>query len=319
MTHHNNIYVKSGEVSSSHSDGTLRSATPTKAGDGTPWHAAFNMRGNIIASAGPAPLFTSGSPAQWALSTFDDNLYYRKNHPDELFPYNKSLADWQAHGVSGGKLGGQDKHSIVADPKFKDAAQGDYTLLPDSPALAHGFTQIDMSTVGPRPAARPLLTAPSPPPSRPHLVHVVVDDLGWHSKIVMLSRVVAVRLANPKSITMSDTQLSNPEVHSPNIVALAKSGITLMRHYTYRYCSPTRCALLSGRLPHHVSEGNYQNDYIGGFIHANMTIIADKLKQSGYKTHHVGKCESTSCWLVSQRRLTMFLACVRRARGHELT
>ena len=50
--------------------------------------------------------------------------------------------------------GGQDKHSIVADPKFKDAAQGDYTLLPDSPALAHGFTQIDMSTVGPRPAAR---------------------------------------------------------------------------------------------------------------------------------------------------------------------
>ena len=178
MTHHNNIYVKSGEVSAAHSDGTLRSATPTKAGDGTPWHAAFNMRGNIIASAGPAPLFTLGSPAQWALSTFDDNLYYRKNHPDGLFPYNKSLADWQAHGVSGGKLGGQDKHSIVADPKFKDAAQGDYTLLPDSPALAHGFTQIDMSTVGPRPAARPLLTAPSPPPSRPHLVHVVVDDLG---------------------------------------------------------------------------------------------------------------------------------------------
>ena len=178
MTHHNNIYVKSGEVSAAHSDGTLRSATPTKAGDGTPWHAAFNMRGNIIASTGSAPLFTPGSAAQWALSTFDDNLYYRKNHPDRLFPYNKSLADWQAHGVSGGKLGGQDKHSIVADPKFKDAAQGDYTLLPDSPALAHGFTQIDMSTVGPRPAARPQLTAPSPPPSRPHLVHVVVDDLG---------------------------------------------------------------------------------------------------------------------------------------------
>ena len=112
--------------------------------------------------------------------------------------------------------------------------------------------------------------------------------------------------------------MSNPEVHSPNIVALAKSGITLMRHYTYRYCSPTRCALLSGRLPHHVSEGNYQNDYIGGFIHANMTIIADKLKARGYRTHHVGKCESTSCWLVSQSRLTM-VACVRRARGHELT
>ena len=107
-------------------------------------------------------------------------------------------------------------------------------------------------------------------------------------------------------------------MHSPNIVELAKSGITLMRHCkiailsrfvccpspnlkradTYRYCSPTRCSLLSGRLPHHVSEGNYQNDYIGGFIHANMTIIAGKIKQVGYKTHHVGKCKSTSCWLV---------------------
>ena len=60
-----------------------------------------------------------------------------------------------------------------------------------------------------------------------------------------------------------------------------------MRHYTYRYCSPTRCSAMSGRYPLHVSESNEQNNYIGGFIHVNMTIIALKLKDAGYKTAHV--------------------------------
>ena len=115
-------------------------------------------------------------------------------------------------------------------------------------------------------ATAKVVKQPSEEPRRPHLVHVVVDDLGWHN-----------------------TQLSNAEVISPNIVALQRSGIRLERHYTYRYCSPTRCSLLSGRLPHHVSEANFQNDYIGGFIHRNMTIIAAKLKAAGYRTAHVGK------------------------------
>ena len=34
------------------------------------------MRGNIITSTGPAPLFTPGSDLQWALSKFDKNLYW---------------------------------------------------------------------------------------------------------------------------------------------------------------------------------------------------------------------------------------------------
>jgi hypothetical protein len=34
------------------------------------------MRGNIITSTGPAPLFTPGSDLQWALSNFDKNLYW---------------------------------------------------------------------------------------------------------------------------------------------------------------------------------------------------------------------------------------------------
>jgi hypothetical protein len=52
-----------------------------------------------------------------------------------------------------GKLGGQDKHSVVADPQFTDAAKHDYTLQPGSPALKLGFQQIAISKVGPRPDA----------------------------------------------------------------------------------------------------------------------------------------------------------------------
>lgn len=71
VTLRNNIFVKLGKTAAPHSDGTLRSATPTST-----WHAAFNMHGNIITSTGPAPLFTAGSDLQWALSTFDDNVYW---------------------------------------------------------------------------------------------------------------------------------------------------------------------------------------------------------------------------------------------------
>jgi len=46
---------------------------------------------------------------------------------------------------------GQDAHSLVADPKFADPAQGDFTLAADSPALQLGFVPIDLSEVGPRP------------------------------------------------------------------------------------------------------------------------------------------------------------------------
>jgi hypothetical protein len=43
---------------------------------------------------------------------------------------------------------GLDKHTIIADPGFVDAANHDYTLKPDSPAFRLGFVPLDFSTVG---------------------------------------------------------------------------------------------------------------------------------------------------------------------------
>ena len=38
----------------------------------------------------------------------------------------------------------------MADPLFVNAANYDFTLLPDSPAWKLGWKKIDVSTVGPR-------------------------------------------------------------------------------------------------------------------------------------------------------------------------
>ena len=38
--------------------------------------------------------------------------------------------------------------------------------------------------------------------------------------------------------------------------AMAREGILLDRHYVFKFCSPTRSSILSGRLPIHVNQEN---------------------------------------------------------------
>jgi len=90
------------------------------------------------------------------------------------------------------------------------------------------------------------------------------------------------------------------EAHTPILDGLMKGGTPLSRHYAYKICSPSRSALQSGRLPTHV---NYHNtgvlvhnklDPISGYqgIPRNVTGIAEKMKQGGYRTHMVGKWDA---------------------------
>ena len=51
-----------------------------------------------------------------------------------------TFAEWQAHG--------HDRNSLIADPKFVDAAHFDFRLQPDSPAFQLGFVPIDVSQIG---------------------------------------------------------------------------------------------------------------------------------------------------------------------------
>ncbi len=77
---------------------------------------------------------------------WDYNLYYHEG--GKLVTFMKYTFDqWKAKGL--------DTHSILADPLFVDAKNGNFALRPGSPALTLDFRPIDLSKVGPRTAAGP--------------------------------------------------------------------------------------------------------------------------------------------------------------------
>ncbi|MGJ8676707.1 MAG: right-handed parallel beta-helix repeat-containing protein [Akkermansiaceae bacterium] len=67
----------------------------------------------------------------------DFNIYYCAEDPSVGV---EELKKSQKEGV--------DKHSLAVDPLFVDAANGDFRLKPESPALKLGFVPIDLSKVG---------------------------------------------------------------------------------------------------------------------------------------------------------------------------
>ena len=78
------------------------------------------------------------------LAECDHNLYWQvganlTETKDEVTPKG-SLKKWQEAGY--------DRHSIVADPLFVDAARDDYRLRPESPAFKLGFKPIDVARIG---------------------------------------------------------------------------------------------------------------------------------------------------------------------------
>ncbi len=72
---------------------------------------------------------------------FERNLYFRPGGAPITFG-NWSFEEWQKRG--------QDVESLIADPLFVDAKNGDFSLKGESPALKMGFRPIDVSKVGPR-------------------------------------------------------------------------------------------------------------------------------------------------------------------------
>merc|ERR1712070_1370464 len=84
---------------------------------------------------------------------------------------------------------------------------------------------------------------------------------------------------------------------TPNMVQLVKEGVELDRHYVYKYCSPTRTAVQSGRNPIHVNALNLDpdvhnpDDPVSGYaaMPRNMTGMAEHMLRAGYQTHMYGK------------------------------
>ncbi|GFY77320.1 arylsulfatase B [Trichonephila inaurata madagascariensis] len=102
----------------------------------------------------------------------------------------------------------------------------------------------------------------------PHILFVLVDDLGW----------------NDVSFHGS------PQIRTPNIDALAACSLILNNYYTESLCSRARASLMSGNYPIHTglqSSALKSGDPAG--LPLDVMIMPEHLKNKGYKTHIVGK------------------------------
>ncbi|WP_121355226.1 arylsulfatase [Flavisolibacter nicotianae] len=105
---------------------------------------------------------------------------------------------------------------------------------------------------------------------RPNIVVILADDLGY-----------------------SDIGCYGGEIATPNLDALAASGLRFRRFYNTSRCCPTRASLLTGVYNHNAGIGEMTTDRnlpgYRGFLTPNTVTIAEVLKEAGYHSGMVGK------------------------------
>lgn len=114
------------------------------------------------------------------------------------------------------------------------------------------------------------LAADSQPASRPNIVLILADDLGY-----------------------SDLGCYGSDIATPNLDALAARGLRFTQFYNAARCCPTRAALLTGQYPHAAGVGHMLQQwkpphYTDG-IGPHTATYAELLRSAGYRTYHVGK------------------------------
>jgi arylsulfatase A-like enzyme len=112
--------------------------------------------------------------------------------------------------------------------------------------------------------------------TKPNIVVVLVDDMGW-----------------------SDIGAYGGEIRTPNLDQLANDGLRFTRFYNTGRCCPTRASLLTGVYPHQAGVGHMTQEqkapdgkvYPGysGRLNDRSVTIAEVLGQAGYFTAMTGK------------------------------
>ena len=98
-------------------------------------------------------------------------------------------------------------------------------------------------------------------------------------------------------IGFSDIGCYGGEIATPNLDALAKSGVRFTQFYNTARCCPTRASLLTGLHPHQAGVGHMMEDHghegYRGTLNRSCLTIAEALKPAGYRSYAVGKWHVT--------------------------
>ena len=111
-------------------------------------------------------------------------------------------------------------------------------------------------------------------PSRPNVVVILADDMGY-----------------------SDAGCMGGEIATPHLDALAAGGLRFPRFYNTGRCCPTRASLLSGHYPHAAGMGWMITDRgtpgYAGSLRKDRPTLAEQVKPAGYRAYIAGKWHVT--------------------------
>jgi arylsulfatase len=116
-----------------------------------------------------------------------------------------------------------------------------------------GFTLLSLSNTRNEAAANP---------SKPNIVLIISDDMGY-----------------------SDLGCYGGEIQTPQLDALAATGIRFTNFYVNNMCWPTRASLMTGLYP----KSSLSDGSAAGGFHPDVTTLPQALKTAGYATFMSGK------------------------------
>jgi arylsulfatase A-like enzyme len=103
---------------------------------------------------------------------------------------------------------------------------------------------------------------------RPHIIHIVADDLGW------------------KDVGFN----GSTDIKTPNLDSLAAAGAKFTQFYVQPMCTPTRAALMTGRYPYRYGLQTAVIPSVSSYgLDTSEWLMPQCLKEAGYRTAIIGK------------------------------